>query len=77
MQDFTQDIGKQVVVLAHRANNQRAGKDDKKAGQFMGVSGELFAIEETKNGQVLKIQNPEKSYPSTVRVDRIKTYRLA
>ena len=75
MTNFQDDLGKRVVILAHRANKQRAGKDDRKAGMFMGISGELFAIEDTKNGPVLKIQG-DKPYPQTVRIDKIQTYRV-
>jgi len=74
MQDFTADMNKTVKILAHRKVTQRPKVGDKKAGQFMSVSGKLFDIVQAKDGStLLKIQT-NKDWPSTVDVSRIINY---
>lgn len=74
MQDFTADLNKNVKILAHRKVTQRKNIGEKKAGQFMSVSGKLFDIIESKDGAtLLKIQT-DKDWPSTVDASRIINY---
>ena len=76
--NFQDDIGKNVVILAHRKLNQRetADKTGKKQGQFMSAKGELREIVISKQGAILLKIWGDKPYPSTIDVDRIQSYKV-
>lgn len=77
MTNFQDDLGKRVVILAHRKLDQRKTPDktDKKKGQFMSVVGVLFDIVESKDGATLLKVETDKPYPATVDTSRIQSYK--